>query len=86
MKTKLTKQEAGKEIEKFFKEINKKTGKEIKKIRRLAMSHSIKLGEKRKKFCKKCFSTKLKVKSIKRGIKTVECKKCGSLFRWQIKN
>ena len=28
----------------------------------------------------------LKIKSIKKGIKTTECKNCGNLMRWKIRN
>ncbi len=81
---KLSKLEAKEEIEKFFKSIKDKTPKDIKKIKKLAMHHNIKLGDKRKKFCKKCHSTKLKVNSIKKGLKTIECE-CGNISRWKIK-
>jgi len=82
---KLSKSEAEKEIEQFFRNIKKKKAKEVKKIKRLAMKHNIKLGDKRKKFCKKCFSPKLKIKSLKNKVKTVECQICGNISRWKIK-
>ena len=85
MKTELTKKKAEEKIKKFFRKIDNKKPEEIKKIKRLAMHYNIKLKEKRKKFCKKCFSTRLRVKSIRKGIKTVECEKCSSKFRWKIK-
>ncbi|MFH1307501.1 MAG: hypothetical protein ABIH72_01465 [archaeon] len=66
--------------------INKaRTEKDFKKIKRNAMHSNIKLGSLRKKFCKKCFSPKLKVKSIKKGIKRVACRNCGYISRWKIK-
>jgi RNase P subunit RPR2 len=83
---KLSKEEAKKEIAGFFENINKKSPKEIKKIKKLAMSYNIQLKELRKKFCKKCYSSDLKVKGIKKEIKTVECKNCGNLMKWKIKN
>lgn len=86
MKTKLTKKEAGEKIKDFFKSIENKTAKDIKKIKRLAMRYNIKLGKLRKKFCKYCYSTKLRVKSVKRGMKTVRCLVCGKISRWKIKN
>ena len=58
---KLSKTETRKEIGEFFKDIKTKTPKEIKKIKKLAMKQNIKLGDKRKKFCQKCFSTKLTI-------------------------
>ena len=82
---KLTRAETEKEIEDFFKNIDSKTPKEIKKIKRLSMKHNIKLGNLRKKFCKKCYSPRLKVKSIKKKIKTVRCESCGYISRWRLK-
>jgi len=83
---KISKKEAESEINNFFNELqNKKPSpSEIKKIKRLAMNHNIKLREKRKKFCKKCYSIELRVKSIKNKIKTTECKNCGGISRWKI--
>jgi RNase P subunit RPR2 len=75
-----------KRIEEFFETIETKKPEEIRKMKKLAMAHNLKLGEKRKKFCQKCYSTKLKVKKIKKGIKTVECESCGNLMRWKIKS
>ena len=43
MKEKLSKTEAKKEIEEFFKDIKNKSTEEVKKIKKLAMKHSIKL-------------------------------------------
>ena len=81
---KLTKSDAEKEIKQAF---NKKLSPiEIKKIKRLAMKYNIKLGELRKKFCKKCYSTELRVRSVKNKVKTVECKKCKQIMRWKLKN
>ena len=84
MKNKLNKIEANEYINEFFKDIKIKTPKEIKKIKRLAMRHSIKLSEKRKLFCKKCFSSKLEVLDIKNKIKRVRCDGCGGISRWKI--
>ena len=63
---KLTKQETEEEIKEFFENIEKKSPKKIKKIKKLAMRHNIKLRNLRKKFCKKCYSTKLKTLNIKK--------------------
>lgn len=82
---KLSKQEAEQEIKIFFENLKKKSPGEIKKIKRLAMNQNIKLGNLRKKFCKKCYSTKLRTIRIKDGIKTVECESCESVFRWKMK-
>ncbi len=82
---KISKTEAKEQIEDFFKNLKDKSPKKIKKIKRLAMSHNIKLGEKRKKFCKKCYSTELKTKKIKNKVNTIECQSCGNISRWKIK-
>ena len=82
---KLSKTEARKEIEEFFKDVKNKSPKEIKKIKKFAMKNSIKLGDKRKKFCKKCFSGKLKVIGVKNKIKRVRCGECGYVMKWKIK-
>jgi RNase P subunit RPR2 len=82
---KQSKEEARKEIDEFFSEIERKTPKEIKKIKKLAMHYHIQLKEKRKKFCKKCYSPKLKIIGIKKGIKSVRCENCGLINRWKIK-
>jgi RNase P subunit RPR2 len=82
---KLIKKQAENEIKEFFKNIGKKTSKEIRKIKRLAMHHNIKLGKLRRKFCKYCYSPKLRTKSVKRGIKTIQCESCGRISRWKVK-
>lgn len=87
MKNKLSKSEVGEQIKKFFKDIKNKTPREIKKIKRLAMSKNITLKEKRKLFCKKClnpYSDGRKVR-IKKGKKIIECGNCGYLARWKLK-
>lgn len=75
--------EAREKIEEFFKAKHDK--KQVRKIKKLAMSHQIKLKEKRKLFCKKCYSMRISVKRIKNKIKTVKCENCGNLMRWKIK-
>lgn len=82
---KTIKNQARLEIKQFFGNLKCKSPKEVKKIRRLAMKHNIKLGTLRKKFCKKCFSTDLKIKSVKNKTKTVQCKDCKNIMRWKIK-
>ncbi len=79
----LSKTEAEEKIKETFSK--KLSPREIKKIKRLAMKHNIKLKDLRKKFCKKCYSTELRVKSIKNKVKTVECKNCKNIMRWKIK-
>ena len=82
---KLIKQEAEKEIKTFFEDIKNKKQREIKKIKRLAMKHNIKLGSLRKKFCKRCFSPRLKIKSIKNKIKITECQQCKNVSRLKLR-
>lgn len=71
MKKTISKKEAGKIIEDFFKNLapkgvaretsgkistkGNKSPNEVKKIKRLAMQFNIPLKEKRKLFCRKCF-------------------------------
>ena len=82
---KLSKSEAEKEIKGFFEEVDKKSPKQIKKIKNLAMRYNIKLGSLKKKFCKKCYSTNLKTMGIKNKIKRVQCQKCKSILKWRLK-
>jgi len=84
----LPKEEALKKIREFFKDIENKSPKEVRKIKRLAMKHNIKLGELRKKFCKKCYSvfnSKNCEIRIKNKIKRVKCLNCGYVARWKLK-
>ncbi len=85
MKNKISKSEVQKEIKNFFENIKDKTPKDIKKIKRLAMSKNIPLKEKRKLFCKKCYAVYRNPKiRIKNKIKSVECEKCGNISRWKL--
>jgi RNase P subunit RPR2 len=82
---KLPKEETKKEIETFFKNIKNKNPKDIKKIKKIAMRQNIKLGGKRKLFCKKCYTPYKKPKiRIKIKIKTIECENCKYMSRWNI--
>ncbi len=86
MKKKLSKTEIEKQIEEFFLNIRNKTSKEVKKMKRVAMAHNIKLGEKRKLFCKKCFTPYKNSKiSIKNKAITLTCENCGHKNRWKVK-
>ncbi len=84
MKQELNKKQAIKNIKNFFK--NKHGCEDVKKIKKLAMSYQIKLGEKRKLFCNKCNSMNLKVLGINNKIKRVTCQDCGNLTRWRMKD
>jgi len=85
-----TKRSSKKEIEGNIKNLFSKnpTPKEIKKTKRLAMSKNIKLGDLRKKFCKKCLSYFDKNNSeirIKNQLKIIKCKNCGYITKYKMK-
>jgi RNase P subunit RPR2 len=83
---KISKKDAGKKIDSFFFNIKDKTPKDIKKIKRLAMSSNIPLKEKRKLFCKKCLNPYKKSKiRIKKGFKRMTCENCGYVGGWRIR-
>jgi RNase P subunit RPR2 len=85
-KKKISKKETEKEIRIFFSKIKNKKPREIKKIKKLAMSHNLKLGNKRKKYCKYCLSPytgKEKVR-INNKIKNITCDNCKKTSRWKI--
>lgn len=87
MPKKISKAETLKLIEEFFdvKNINNKTPKEVKKIKRLAMRHNIALKEKRKLFCKKCLMPhKDSSVRIKNDILTITCGNCDNKNRWKV--
>ncbi|MEK6848237.1 MAG: hypothetical protein AABX65_01245 [Nanoarchaeota archaeon] len=75
------------EIDEFFLNLKDKTPEQVKKIKKLAMNHNIKLGAKRKLFCNACYSILsplgIEVK-IKGGEKIVKCRVCGQIARWKI--
>jgi len=78
------KSQAREKIEKFFKDPKYRTPEEIRKIKKLAMAYNLKLQDKRKMFCKKCYSTKLITLGIKNKIKRVKCSDCSHVYRWKI--
>ena len=72
------------EINDFFDHIEHKTSEQVKKIKKLAMSHNIKLGHKRKLFCKKCLNPfRNSSITIKNDFVTIECESCGHKNRWK---
>jgi RNase P subunit RPR2 len=78
--------EAKKKIDDFFKEINSKSSKQVRKIKRTAMRHRISLKENKKLFCKKCLKPyHLPKIRIKNKMKVVECESCGKITRWKMK-
>jgi len=87
MKEKISKSEASEEIEHFFLDIEKRSSEEVKKIKKLAASFNIKLGDRRKLFCKNCLAPyKEPSIKIKNGFVNVVCENCGSLNRWKFKD
>lgn len=80
----MSRTEAREKIEEFFNNIKSKNKEEIKKMKNLASHNHIRLGEKRRLFCKHCFSTKLKVRKIAKEQITKECLGCGKRMRWRI--
>lgn len=85
MKVKLNRKEAQEKIEEFFKREDFKP-EEVKKIKRLAMKFSINLGQKRKKFCKKCLS-KLNGKTrVDKIHKSIKCSACGYVNRFKLRS
>ena len=87
MKSKISKTEAQEKIKDFFSHIKHKSPEEVKKIKKLAMSHNIKLGDKRKLFCKKCLAPYGRDSSmnIKNGFISIDCGKCNFKNRWKFK-
>ncbi len=86
MQIKSSKQETERKIKQVFS--NNPNPKEIKKAKKLAMSKNIKLGNLRKKFCKKCyllFNSENSEIRIKNGLKIIKCKKCRYASRYKLK-
>jgi len=85
MKPKISRKEILKKITSFF-ENGELDSKDIKKIKKLAMSKNIQLGEYRKRFCKNCFSDLKNGKvRVSKFYKSIECSKCKFKNRWKIK-
>lgn len=84
MKTKISKLEAKEKIENFFEQ-DKIEAKYVKKIKRLAMKFHIRLGNYKRRFCKKCLSD-LRDGNIRinKSWKNVKCKKCNYVNKWKI--
>ena len=81
---KISKTQAKEKIEEFFLDVKSKKKEQIRKIKKLAMAHNFKLREKRKLFCQRCYSTRLRVLGIKNEIKRVLCEDCRKVYRWKI--
>ena len=76
MKKIISKLEAKKKIEDFFGRENFDSD-EVKKIKRIAMKYNIKLGNHKKKFCKKCLSRLGGKTKLSKNYKTIICGSCG---------
>ena len=86
MKQKFSKTKNQQKIKDFFSHIKHKTSEEVKKIKKLAMKHGVKLGDKRKLFCKSCLNPYIKPSiSFKNDFITIECEKCNYKNRWKFK-
>jgi len=87
MKKTISKTRTKETIEKFFFDIENKTPEQVKKIKKLAMTHNLKLKEFKNSFCKKCFFPYKNPKiRIKNKIKSITCGNCGYVFRKKLKN
>lgn len=81
----ISKTQASEEIDNFFKHIRDKNSKDVKKIKKLAMKYNIKLGDKKKLFCKKCLSPHGNSSIIlKNGFMNLDCGICGFRNRWKL--
>jgi len=85
MRNKTSKSDTKKEIERFFMHIKEKTPAEVKKIKRLAMSHNISLGINKRLYCKKCLHPYIEPGiKIKNGFVNTKCEFCGYIARWKL--
>ena len=85
MKKTFSKSEAEKIIYNFFENIQNKDAKQVKKIKKFSMAYNIKLGEKRKLFCKNCFAPYTDFGLIvKKGYARVLCGNCNYVARWKV--
>jgi RNase P subunit RPR2 len=85
MKKTVSKKEVEKQIEEFFHHITEKKSIEIRKIKKLAMSYNIKLGNKKKTFCKKCFHPYVEPSvRINNDMVNITCEKCEHISKWKL--
>jgi len=84
---KISKSEANKQIREFFSNIKYKNPKEVKKMKKIAMNQNIKIGGKRKLFCKMCLipyeNSKIRIKN---KTKIITCENCKHVSRWKVKS
>jgi len=86
MAKKKNREEIKKEIVDFFENIESKTPKDIKKIKKKAMSINFKLRNLRKKFCKNCYTVfpYNTVRNIKNKNMVIRCRKCRYMSKWKL--
>jgi len=85
MKKHDSRKEAIERIENFFSNKEEFDPKYVRKIKRLAMAYNIKLKDKRKKFCKRCFADLRRNKGkTNNDFKTIICVRCGQKARFKI--
>ncbi len=84
MRKALSKTDALKKIESYFKE-GKLEREQTRKIKRLAMKYRIRLGKYRARFCKKCYAD-LKSGRVRvtKTHKSISCSECGFLNKSRI--
>jgi len=85
MKEKFSKKEIENKITEIFSK--NPSQNEIKKVKKLAMSKNIKLGNLRKKFCKECltfFNSKNQEIKIKKPLKIIKCKSCNYVSKYKL--
>ena len=90
MKILESKKSSKKKIEQDIKELFSKnpSTSDIKRIKKIAMSKSIKLKNLRKKFCRKCltyFDKNNREVRIRKPMKIIKCKNCGYVTRYKMK-
>jgi RNase P subunit RPR2 len=89
MAKKSNKEDTKQKINEFFCDLEEKNPGDVMKIKKLAMSQNIKLGDKKKKVCKKCLTVIVPGKNceikIKNNTKNVKCLECGFVNRWKLK-
>ncbi|MGV8142494.1 MAG: hypothetical protein ACP5NS_02545 [Candidatus Pacearchaeota archaeon] len=83
---KLSRKEAQSIVEEFFDNSQRIEPAKVKKMKSFAMTHRIRLGEYRKRFCKKCYvDLSLGRVRLNKKHKQVTCGVCGAINRWAIK-
>ncbi len=84
---KIGRKEAQEIVEEFFDNSQRMEPSKVKKMKSFAMTHRIRLGEYRKRFCKKCY-VDLNLGTVRVGKKSkqVICGVCKTVNKWTLKN